>query len=107
MLKTSFADALQRNAMSLISKAVPFLGNGFFGPIVGYWMGVLFAKLMGEAEVEAFIKYIELRTTPQGRAFEASAFKYHNAKQSGDQKEVERARKKFLDDFHKLALLTN
>lgn len=86
--------------MSWMAWTVP---NTIFGFIVSQVLKIA----IRETEFGAFFLFIDLRTSAQGRAFEASAIRNHSAQQNGTAEEKAHAEAQLISDFRAFVKFTN
>lgn len=95
----------------LLAQLPAKLTSGFIGallnPIFGFLVGKVLEIAIRETEIGAFFLYIDLRTSAQGKAFEAQMRNNLDAQKSGDPAKIAKAEKELINAFKAFVKLTN
>lgn len=86
--------------MSWVAWSVP-------NTIIGFVVAQVIDILINKTEFGTFFLFIDLRTSAQGRAFEASAIRNHSAQQNGTAEEKAHAEAQLISDFRAFVKFTN
>lgn len=118
--RDAYVEFLKTTALSIGKKAVlqflipqlpKFLTTGLLGtlfsPLLGFLVGKILEIAIRETEIGAFFLYIDLRTSAQGRDFEAAAKANLEKQKNGTPAEKAKAEKDLIDAFRALAKFTN
>lgn len=97
MSHEQYVDTIKQAALSMgrklvfeyIKSKIPFLGNFFFGPIVGFFVGKVLEIAFMKTELGLFFLYIDMRTNEQAKVFESAAIKNQNVKTESEKKNAE------------------
>jgi hypothetical protein len=90
----------------LIARA-PFLSWSFPNLVVGYLVGLVLEIAIKETEFGMFFVYIDVRTTRQGRAFEAAAARNKYVQEFGTAEDKQRAERDLIAAFRDFVRLTS
>lgn len=107
MIKQAALSMSKRFVLEAITKQLPFLGNMFFSPIVGFFVGKVLEIAILKTEMGIFFTFIDLRTSQQGRDFAAAVLSNVEAQKSSDPKVRANAEKKQIDAFRAFVKFSN
>lgn len=99
MIKQAAFSTGKHLVLKFVVGKLPFMGNIFFGPIVGFFVGKVLEIAILKTEMGIFFTFIDLRTSQQGREFAAAALANIEAQKSSDPKVRANAEKKQIDAF--------
>lgn len=118
--RDEYVELLKSTALSMGKQAVlkillpqlpAALTKGFVGallnPLLGFLVGKALEIAIRETEIGAFFLYIDLRTSAQGKAFEAQMRANLEAQKSGDPAKIAQAEKELINAFKAFVKLTN
>ena len=114
MTHQEYVDAIKASAISTgkkvligaVSKKLPFLFVPVIGPVVGLVLGKIVELLVKETEFAIFFKYIDMRTSAQGRDFSEAAINNFKIQQSGTPEEKAKSEKELIEKFRSFVILT-
>lgn len=106
-IKTAIVTLGQEAIFNWIASYVPFLRWPIISFVVKAGIKKLLSDVTDGGEFLAFAKYIDVRTTAQGKDFAAAAFANYNAQLTGTQWEKDRAEKELRLRFASFAKLTS
>lgn len=97
MSQIEYANNLKQAAISMgrklvleyIKSKIPFLGNIFFGPIVGFFIGKVLEIAFEKTELGLFFLFIDMRVGEQAKQFQAAVDKNSKAQTESEKKNAE------------------
>lgn len=104
IIRSSLVSMIKERVMKGLISQLPFFASGPLGFIASALLGKLINFLIDGAEVIAFISFIEVRTSLQGKAFLESAKNFHNEQDKEKKKLLE---KELIDKARELIKLAN
>lgn len=102
----------KKQVLALLIPALPTgLTTGFIGtllnPLFGFIVGLVLEFAIRETEIGMFFLYIDLRTSAQGRDFEAAARANLDKQKNGSPEQKAKAEKELIDAFRAFVKFTN
>ena len=95
--KTFMEDRLKDRIIEFVVTKFPFMASGPLGYILSKLASKLAVYLANTAELRAFYKYADFRSTAQGRDFSEAAIQYQIELEDGDGETIAKARQKLID----------
>lgn len=83
----------------------PFLNIFGISAIADYYANKYIDQLIDKGEMQALFKYIDVRTSKQGVAFESAAYNYAAVKMNGTPEQIMKAEKDLDEKFYAFARL--
>lgn len=105
--KEYFITGATTGVSSLILTKLPFLNWGPLPSILKWGLRKIFSLAVFKTEVGAFFKFIDFRSSAQGRAYHKSISAYLKAKKDGSAEEIKVAETNMVNAFRALVKLTN
>lgn len=105
-IKIAFATIGREAVMGWLIAQIPVLAHPFLRAVLNQFIDELMNFIVDGAETGVFFRYIDVRSTRQGRDFESSAFRNAVAQMSGTPEEKANAKKDLLEKFYAFAPLT-
>lgn len=106
-IKNALVTLGKKAVLSYLGTALPFLNIPILRDIISILVERIFIIAITKTEFGVFAKYIDLRTSAQGRDFESAAINYNRLKQFGTQEEKKNAEKEFLNSARAFFSLSN
>lgn len=106
-LKSHLKKIVVKQVVKFIFSKLTFLAWGPLAPIVNFLVGKIISIAINQTELAIFIKYIDIRTTKQGRDFYSAIEMNEQAKIGGNKDEQEKSEEKLKDTFRDFIRLTN
>lgn len=88
-------------------KRAPFLSWTIPNMIVGHIVGLVLEIAIKQTEFGLFFAYIDVRTSKQGREFEAAALRNAYVQKSGTPDERQRSERDLIDSFRRFVRFTS
>lgn len=106
-IKSAAITVIKADIVAWAVSVFPFFGAGPLGLVLKIFSGSIAKFIVENGEAEAFFKYIDFRTTAQGREFEKAALKNIEAQKSGDKDAKQKAETYLIDSLRAVVRIAN
>lgn len=107
MLKETVLKQTLETTLNIIFAKIPFLAWGPIGPLVSLAVKHVLKIAINQTEMAIYMKFIDMRVSNQGKAYNKAMEEHHRAQKEGTDEEKRIAEENLKSTFTNLIVLTN
>lgn len=107
MIKSTLSNLVIKSVLSVLTAYLPWMAWGPFRYMAEWVITKVITIAFDQTEMAIFFEYVDMRTSKQGREFDAAALRNHEVQKTGTPEEKKAAEEELKVKFKALAKLRN